>query len=123
MALHCCGRHPCVNGVEANCMLNDTAEVEQAEKLADTARSPPDKNFLMLEEERKIMTAYSEAAKGYMQLSLGAIVFSVAFFQKVLAYKTAIPIDNLLLLSWIFWLLAILFSMFYQSISVTRIEK
>ena len=36
-----------------------------------------------LEEERHIMSAYSDTAKTYSQLSLGALVLSVTFFEKV----------------------------------------
>jgi hypothetical protein len=53
-----------------------------------------------LEEERKIMAAYSDTAKTYTQLSLGALVLSVTFFDKVLGQHDRIPVDLVLLLAW-----------------------
>ena len=75
-----------------------------------------------LEEERKIMAAYSDTAKTYTQLSLGALVLSVTFFDKVLGQHDRIPVDLVLLLAWVCWLVAVLAGAFYQYLAVRFLE-
>ena len=75
-----------------------------------------------LEEERKIMAAYSDTAKTYTQLSLGALVLSVTFFERVLGQSGRIPVDVFLLFAWICWLVAVLSGAFYQYLAVRFLE-
>ncbi len=75
-----------------------------------------------LEEERKIMAAYSETAKTYTQLSLGALVLSVTFFEKVLGQSGRIPVNPFLILSWVSWLAATLAGALYQYLAVRFLE-
>lgn len=75
-----------------------------------------------LEEERKIMAAYTDTAKTYTQLSLGALVLSVTFIEKVLGESGRISLHYLLVLAWIFWLSAALSGAFYQYLAVKFLE-
>jgi len=75
-----------------------------------------------LEEERKIMAAYSDTAKTYTQLSLGALVLSITFFEKVLGQSGRIPVDLFLLLAWVCWLASVLAGAFYQYLAVRFLE-
>ena len=69
-----------------------------------SATPPPPANFTeaakALEEDRKIMAAYSDTAKTYSQLSLGALVLSVTFIEKVAAIKVSHALNAALLLAW-----------------------
>lgn len=76
-----------------------------------------------LEEERKIMAAYTDTAKTYTQLSLGALVLSVTFIEKVLGDSGRISLHYLLVLAWIFWLSAALTGAFYQYLAVKFLEN
>jgi hypothetical protein len=84
---------------------------------------PTPRTSVNLEEERKIMAAYSDTAKTYTQLSLGALVLSVTFFEKVLGHSGRIPTDSFLLLAWLCWLVAVLAGAFYQYLAVRFLEK
>jgi hypothetical protein len=68
------------------------------------------------------MAAYSDTAKTYTQLSLGALVLSVTFFDKVLGQHDRIPVDLVLLLAWVCWLVAVLAGAFYQYLAVRFLE-
>ena len=67
-----------------------------------------------MEEEHKIMGAYIDTTKTFTQLSLGALVLSITFMEKVLGMKDKLSVDLLLLIAWLFWLLAALAGAFYQ---------
>jgi hypothetical protein len=82
----------------------------------------PPRTSAALEEERKIMAAYSDTAKTYTQLSLGALVLSVTFFEKVLGHSGRIPVDVFLLLAWVCWLVGVLAGAFYQYLAVRFLE-
>jgi hypothetical protein len=75
-----------------------------------------------LEEERHIMAAYSDTAKTYSQLSLGALVLSITFFEKVANTSGKIAVDPLLLIAWSGWLLSALAGAFYQYLAVRFLE-
>lgn len=75
-----------------------------------------------LDEERKIMAAYSDTAKTYSQLSLGALVLSVTFLEKVAGDRLAASVDLPLLLAWCAWLLSALAGAFYQYLAVRFLE-
>ena len=75
-----------------------------------------------LEEERKIMAAYSETARTYAQLSVGALVLSVTFYEKVLGQTRQIAADPALLVAWLAWLAAALAGAFYQYLAVRFLE-
>lgn len=74
------------------------------------------------EDERKVMAAYSETAKTYTQLSLGALVLSVTFYEKVLGHNGPIPADPFLVLAWLSWLAAAVAGAFYQYFAVRFLE-
>jgi hypothetical protein len=57
-----------------------------------------------LEEERKIMSAYSDTAKTYSQLGLGALVLSITFFEKIANTGGKVAVDTPLIIAWLGWL-------------------
>src|SRR5688500_10363504 len=75
-----------------------------------------------LEEERHIMGAYAETAKVYSQLSLGALVLSITFFEKVTNTGGRVVVDPALLLARLGWLLATVTGAFYQYLAVRFLE-
>jgi hypothetical protein len=75
-----------------------------------------------LEEERHIMTAYSDTAKTYSQLSLGALVLSITFFEKVADTAGKIPVETPLVIAWSGWLVCTLAGAFYQYLAVRFLE-
>jgi hypothetical protein len=91
-----------------------------------SATPPPPANLTeaakALEEDRKIMAAYSDTAKTYSQLSLGALVLSVTFIEKVAATKVSHALNAALLLAWGGWLIAALSGAFYQYLAVRFLE-
>lgn len=92
--------------------MKEQLSMPQIEKAAAT-----------LEEERKIMDAYSKTAETYTQLSLGALVLSITFFEKVLGETGRIPVNALLAFAWVCWLIAILAGAFYQYLAVRFLES
>jgi len=76
-----------------------------------------------MEEEHKLMAGYMDTAKTFTQLSIGALVLSITFLEKILGFKDKIPIHYLLLIAWLFWLLAALSGAFYQYRAVKWLEK
>ena len=86
-------------------------------------KSPPGGDpHKALEEERHIMAAYSDTAKTYSQLSLGALVLSVTFFEKVADTQGHVAVDTPLLVAWCGWLVAALAGAFYQYLAVRFLE-
>ncbi len=77
---------------------------------------------VVFEQEHKIMAAYTDTAKTYTQLSLGALVLSVTFFEKVLGETGRLRVDVPLLAAWIFWLAAVLAGALYQYLAVRFLE-
>lgn len=75
-----------------------------------------------LDEERKIMAAYSDTAKTYSQLSLGALVLSVTFIEKVLNMPVAKAATPWLFAAWCCWLLSTISGAFYQYLAVRFLE-
>ena len=75
-----------------------------------------------LEEERKTMAAYSETAKTYAQLSLGALVLSVTFIEKVVGSSVDMTVSFWLYAAWCFWLASALAGAAYQYLAVRFIE-
>ncbi len=80
-------------------------------------------NIAKMEEERKIMEGYIDTAKTYTQLSLGALVLSITFIEKVLGLSGKISVHYMLMVSWFFWLLAALAGAFYQYLAVRFLEN
>src|SRR5688572_13168168 len=76
-----------------------------------------------LDEERKIMEGYIDTAKTYTQFSLGALLLSITFIEKVLGLSGKISLHYLLMLSWICWLIAALAGAFYQYLAVRFLEN
>lgn len=75
-----------------------------------------------LEQERKTMSAYSETAKTYGQLSLGALVLSVTFIEKVAASSVNKEASLWLYAAWCLWLLSVLAGAAYQYLAVRFVE-
>ncbi len=82
----------------------------------------PDEKPRRFEREQAIMAGYSETVKTYTQLSLGSLVLSVTFFEKVVGQAAPIQVDILPLLAWFCWLLAVLLGSFYQYLAVRYLE-
>ena len=76
-------------------------------------------------EESKIMELFIDNAKTYVQLSAGALVLSITFLHEIagVAKDTKVPTDFWLVVSWISFLLAVLFGAFYQYLAVKFLEK
>jgi hypothetical protein len=75
-----------------------------------------------LEEERHIMAAYGDTAKTYSQLSVGALLLSVMFFEKVVKVNAALPVDAFLIAAWVGWLVTVFAGSFYQYLAVRFLE-
>ncbi len=87
-----------------------------------TSPPPPVDPYKALEEERKVMAAYSDTAKTYSQLSLGALVLSITFLEKVARVEVSEAVNVLLLIAWCGWLLSALSGAFYQYLAVRFVE-
>ena len=74
-------------------------------------------------EEHKIMAGYIDTAKTFTQLSIGALVLSITFIEKILGTNGKISVHILLLLAWLFWLLAALAGAFYQYRAIKWLER
>lgn len=68
------------------------------------------------------MAAYMDTAKTYSQLSLGALVLSITFFEKIADTSGRIVTDRLLLVAWFGWLVAAVAGAFYQYLAVRFLE-
>lgn len=75
-----------------------------------------------LEQERKTLAAYSESAKTYGQLSLGALVLSVTFIEKVAGSSVTKEASFWLYAAWCFWLVSALAGAAYQYLAVRFVE-
>jgi hypothetical protein len=75
-----------------------------------------------LEEERHLMSAYSDTAKTYSQLSLGALVLSITFFEKIADTAGKVTVDTPLVVAWAGWLTSALAGAFYQYLAVRFLE-
>jgi hypothetical protein len=82
-----------------------------------------DKIKAMMEEEHKIMAGYIDTAKTFIQLSIGALLLSITFLEKILQEKGPIKVHYLLLFAWLFWLLAALAGAFYQYRAIKWLEE
>lgn len=81
-----------------------------------------EKTKTMMEEEHKIMAGYMDTAKTFTQLSIGALVLSITFLEKILGMSGKISVSFLLLFAWLFWLLAALSGAFYQYRAIKWLE-
>jgi len=81
-----------------------------------------EKTKAMMEEEHKIMAGYMDTAKTFTQLSIGALVLSITFLEKILGLTGKISVSYLLLFAWLFWLLAALSGAFYQYRAIKWLE-
>jgi hypothetical protein len=75
-------------------------------------------------QNESIMKLFIDNAKTYIQLSTGAIVFSVTFIEKIVRPETkpAITKDFFLIFSWVAFLIAIGFGAYYQYLAVKYLE-
>ena len=78
------------------------------------------------DEFRQLLTLFSDNAKTYTQISTAALILPIIFIRQVLGIEPSQSIkENLdwaLVISWIFFLLAIAAGLFYQYVAVKRIE-
>ncbi|WP_148041817.1 hypothetical protein [Hanamia caeni] len=81
-----------------------------------------EKTKAMIEEEHKIMAGYMDTAKTFTQLSIGALILSITFLEKILGITGKISVPYLLLFAWLFWLLAALAGAFYQYRAIKWLE-
>lgn len=81
-----------------------------------------EKTNAVMEEEHKIMAGYMDTAKTFTQLSIGALVLSITFLEKILGLSGKISVPYLLLFAWGFWLLAALSGAFYQYRAIKWLE-
>lgn len=82
-----------------------------------------DKIKAMMEEEHKIMDGYIDTAKTFTQLSVGALLLSITFLEKILDVKGKVPFSFWLFFAWVLWLLAALAGAFYQYRAVKWLEN
>ena len=64
--------------------------------------------------EKIIISLFIDSAKGFTDLSTGALVLSVVFHEKVLGQKSEFKTDRLMIISWLFFLFTIITSTLYQ---------
>lgn len=76
----------------------------------------------MMEEEHKIIEGYMDTAKTFTQLSIGSLVLSITFLEKILGMSGKISVHYMILLAWIFWILAALAGAFYQYRAIKWLE-
>ena len=78
-----------------------------------------------LDGEYRTVGLFVETAKTYIQLATGALLLSVTFSKGVLGLPNAPPPvrDTSLLVSWLLWLIAILFGVTYQYCATKYLEK
>ena len=78
----------------------------------------------MSEREYKVIGLFIENAKTYVQLSIGALILSVTFLHEVVGAppNQRLQVPWLLIVSWSFFLMAILTGAFYQYHAVKYIE-
>jgi hypothetical protein len=79
--------------------------------------------FQKLDREHKIISMYIDNAKTYVQLSMAALVFSVAFLQSLVGKKDIVPLDLGMIFPWLSWLVAIISGVTYQYSSVKYLEN
>src|SRR5690242_19668596 len=77
------------------------------------------------ENEHKVMSMFTDNAKTYVQLSSGALAFSITFVHEVLGIPKDQPVtlDRWTMASWIAFLVAIGAGSFYQYLAVKYLEK
>jgi hypothetical protein len=96
-----------------------TIEIPVSHSFPLAPGTDPSKAF---EDERKIMVAYSDTAKTYSQLSLGALVLSITFIEKVVAATVPNVASSWLYAAWCNSLVAALSGAFYQYLAVRFLE-
>ena len=76
------------------------------------------------ERECKVMELYTENAKTYVQLSVGALVLSITFLHEVLGIpkEQRVQTDWWLILSWVSLLVTVITGAFYQYLAVKFLE-
>lgn len=70
-----------------------------------------------------IIPLYVTSAQVFLQLSIGALVLSITFREKVLGEKGPISVGILLVSSWLCYLLAIGASAFYQYLAIKFLDS
>jgi len=75
------------------------------------------------EVDKIIIPLYIDSAKTYLQLSIGALALSVVFREKILGERATKQIGIALLISWLFFLLAIGASALYQYLAIKHLDR
>jgi hypothetical protein len=70
----------------------------------------------------EVMKLYVDSAKVYLQIATGALVFSLAFIEKLFVSGGSIRSDRVLTLSWASLLASIAFSMFYLYLAAKNVD-
>ena len=87
-----------------------------------TPKHPGTDASVAFENERKMMSSYVDTAKTYSQLSLGALVLSVTFIEKVVGTKLNEGVGAFLVIAWISWLASALAGAVYQYLAARFLE-
>ena len=87
-----------------------------------TPKYPGHDPVAAFDNERKMMSSYVDTAKTYSQLSLGALVLSVTFIEKVVGAKLAERVTFWLMVAWLSWLVSALAGAFYQYLAARFLE-
>lgn len=72
---------------------------------------------------KEIMPLYLDSAKTFISLSSGALGLSIAFREKIIGSQPGARVSTLMLLSWLFFLLAIGSSALYQYLGVKFLDS
>lgn len=83
----------------------------------------PEEAKQRLDREREVCALYIDSAKSYTQLSTGALLFSLAFAHDFLrTEKPQLLHDWPFIVTWLFWLAAMLFGITYQYCTIKYLE-
>ena len=74
------------------------------------------------ETESDLVTRYSQNAKTYIQLSIGGLALSIVFIEDVLGSEPKLVVDLLIIAVWTCLLVATIFGVSYQYLSVRWLE-
>jgi len=72
---------------------------------------------------KDIIPLYLDTAKTYMNLSSGALALTIVFREKVIGSQPGTPVNAVMLMSWLSFLLAIGSSAFYQYLAVKFLDS
>jgi len=89
----------------------------------DVESMPTDDIKNKLQQEKEICSLYIDCSKTYIQLSTGALLLSLTFYDEIIGKKEIVFASNWgLLLTWFFWLFTILTGVTYQYCVIKYLE-